>query len=199
MTKMGHFLIFPQPKSHKMSDPTHQLQNITPSIGPYRFRYPDNGLAVYRINSFVEQYLYCDEYLWWQVLRVGKKKFKAQVFLHTKEEQQTKVWKKFRGMERVDSMYFVLTGYAPFVINTVYNYIQILTNTGPLNDFIHTKKQTVGQFRLVWMSKADLVQAVQILKKQKDEDGQYRLLIETLETAIEQKQEDDVPQTSSFW
>lgn len=86
-----------------MSDPTRQLQNITPSIGPYRFKYPDDGLAVYRMNDLLEQYLFCDEYFWWQVLRVDRKTIKSQVFLHTKEEQQVKVWKKFRGMERVES------------------------------------------------------------------------------------------------
>lgn len=49
------------------------------------------------------------------------------------------------------------------------------------------------------MSKADLLQAVQILKKQKDDEGQYRSLVETFERAIEQKQEDDIPPTSSCW
>lgn len=86
-----------------MPGPTHSLQNITPSVGPYRFKYPDDGLAVYRTNDLVEQYFFCDEYFWWQVLRVGRKKYKAQVFLHTQQEQQVKVWKKFRAMERVES------------------------------------------------------------------------------------------------
>lgn len=57
----------------------------------------------------------------------------------------------------------------------------------------------MGQFRLVWMSRADLLQAVQILKKQKDEEGRYKPLIEAFEGAIEQKQDDDVPQTSPCW
>lgn len=73
------------------------------SIGPYRFKYPDHGLAIYRISDVVEQYLACDEYFWWQALRVGKKVYKFQVFLHTKEEERMKIWKTFRVLERVDS------------------------------------------------------------------------------------------------
>ena len=73
------------------------------SLGPYRFGYPDDGLARYTLGDVLEQYLSCDEYFWWQNLRVGKKVFKFQAFLHTREEEQMKIWKSFRQMRTVNS------------------------------------------------------------------------------------------------
>lgn len=67
------------------------------SLGPYRFNYPDDGLAIYKLEDLVEQYFLCNEHFWFQVLCVGGKMFKFRVSTHTEEEQGMKIWKTFRG------------------------------------------------------------------------------------------------------
>lgn len=75
------------------------------SLGPYRFNYPDDGLAIYKLEDLVEQYFLCNEHFWFQVLCVGGKMFKFRVSTHTEEEQGMKIWKTFRGVPREKSMY----------------------------------------------------------------------------------------------
>lgn len=81
---------------------------VDQSMGPYRFGLPDEGLAVYREGDVLEQWLACDEYFWWQKLRVGKKVFRFPAYSPTTEEQKVKVWKSFRTMEKVNSKLFIL-------------------------------------------------------------------------------------------
>lgn len=76
------------------------------TIGPYRFTYPDDGLAIYKLGDLVEQYFLCNEHFWFQVLRVEGKMFKFSVSTHTEEEQRVKIWKTFRGVPRERSMYY---------------------------------------------------------------------------------------------
>ncbi|KAE8391638.1 hypothetical protein BDV23DRAFT_182450 [Aspergillus alliaceus] len=139
------------------------------SLGPYRFGYPDDGLARYILGDVLEQYLSCDEYFWWQNLRVGKKKFKFQVFLHTKEEEQMKIWKSFRQMKTVDR---------------------------PMEDAIDLHRPRLGQFLLTWMKESELRQAKDILKE--ETDPHYERAIQAIENElVHKKGEDDVKHGSS--
>lgn len=76
------------------------------TLGPYRFNYPGDGLAIYKLGDLVEQYFLCNEHFWFQVLRVGGKMFKFRVSTHTEGEQRVKIWKTFRGVPREKSMYY---------------------------------------------------------------------------------------------
>lgn len=139
------------------------------SLGPYRFGYPDDGLARYILGDVLEQYLSCDEYFWWQNLRVGKKKYKFQVFLHTKEEEQMKIWKSFRQMKTVDR---------------------------PMEDAIDLHRPRLGQFLLTWMKESELREAKNIL--QEKNDPHYERAIQAIENElVHKKGEDDVKHGSS--
>ncbi|EYE97694.1 uncharacterized protein EURHEDRAFT_375518 [Aspergillus ruber CBS 135680] len=107
------------------------------SLGPYRFNYPDDGLAIYKLEDLVEQYFLCNEHFWFQVLCVGGKMFKFRVSTHTEEEQGMKIWKTFRGVPR---------------------------EKRSLSDYIDVQKGTAGQFHLIWMSVVELSLALRILE-----------------------------------
>ncbi|OJJ80498.1 uncharacterized protein ASPGLDRAFT_28879 [Aspergillus glaucus CBS 516.65] len=107
------------------------------TLGPYRFNYPDDGLAIYKLGDLVEQYFLCNEHFWFQVLRVGGKMFKFRVSTHTEGEQRVKIWKTFRGVPREKRL---------------------------LSDYIDVQKGTAGQFQLIWMSVVELSQAMRILE-----------------------------------
>lgn len=92
----------------KKAKPNSSRYTNNMTSGRGRFKYHDNGLTVYKLGDLVEQYLTCDEYFWWQVLRVSKKTFRCKVFYHTKEEEKVKIWKTFRTLERVESMFSFL-------------------------------------------------------------------------------------------
>ncbi|KAB8074411.1 hypothetical protein BDV29DRAFT_156654 [Aspergillus leporis] len=132
------------------------------TLGPYRFGYPDDGLARYILGDVIEQYLSCDEYFWWQNLRVGKKVYKFQVFLHTKEEEQMKIWKSFRQMTKVDR---------------------------PLEDTIDLHRPRLGQFLLTWMKESELRQAKNTLEEQCDR--RYETAIKAVGNELAKKEGED--------
>ncbi|ODM16120.1 hypothetical protein SI65_08554 [Aspergillus cristatus] len=142
------------------------------SLGPYRFKYADDGLAIYKLGDLVEQYFLCDEHFWFQVLRVENKTFKFRVSTHTKEEQRVKIWKTFRGFPRERRL---------------------------LSDYIDIQKGTAGQFWLIWLSVAELSQAMNTLEKrdrkddedEKDEEP-YQMLKKAMETARIWKQKEEM-------
>ncbi|KAE8330190.1 hypothetical protein BDV39DRAFT_202377 [Aspergillus sergii] len=140
------------------------------SLGPYRFGYPDDGLARYILGDVLEQYLSCDEYFWWQNLRVGKKVFKFQAFLHTREEEQIKIWKSFRQMRTVNR---------------------------PMEDAIDIQRPRLGQFLLTWMKESELRQAKNTLEEQCDR--RYENAIKAIEAElVNKKGEDDIKHGSSW-
>lgn len=167
------------------------------SLGPYRFKYADDGLAIYKLDDLVEQYFFCDEHFWFQVLRVGNKTFKFRVSTHTKEEQRVKIWKTFRGFPRKRSMHFIVE----------FDLIHVVTpcvgdpsdEIGLLSDYIDIQKGTAGQFRLIWLSVAELLQAMNALEKrdrkddkdEKDEEP-YQMLKKAMETARIWKQKEEM-------
>ncbi|KAE8378523.1 hypothetical protein BDV26DRAFT_292190 [Aspergillus bertholletiae] len=140
------------------------------SLGPYRFGYPDDGLARYTLGDVLEQYLSCDEYFWWQNLRVGKKVFKFQAFLHTREEEQRKIWKSFRQMRTVNR---------------------------PMEVAIDLQRPRLGQFLLTWMKESELRQAKNILEEQCDR--RYENAIRAIDAElVNKKGEHDVKHGSSW-
>ncbi|KAE8164075.1 hypothetical protein BDV40DRAFT_298790 [Aspergillus tamarii] len=140
------------------------------SLGPYRFGYPDDGLARYTLGDVLEQYLSCDEYFWWQNLRVGKKVFKFQAFLHTREEEQMKIWKSFRQMRTVNR---------------------------PMEATIDIQRPRLGQFLLTWMKESELRQAKNILEEQCDR--RYENAIKAIDAELVNKVGEDGVKHGSSW
>ncbi|PLB47048.1 hypothetical protein P170DRAFT_466394 [Aspergillus steynii IBT 23096] len=131
-------------------------------IGPYRFGLPDDGLAIYREGQVLEQYLSCDEYFWWQKLRVGKKVFKFPAYSPTTEEQKVKVWKSFRALEKVER---------------------------PMEGAVNLERPKFGEFQLTWLSVSELRQAKMILEAEGASD--YAIYIQAIGNALKREGKSD--------
>ena len=73
---------------------------------------------------------------------------------------------------------------------------------GPLNDTVDVKKATAGQFKLTWMSRSELSQAMRILedKEKEQKKEEYSTLTKAMETAMAKKREEEEMQyQNSCW
>ncbi|KAK1141342.1 hypothetical protein N8T08_009133 [Aspergillus melleus] len=139
-------------------------------MGPYRFDLPDDGLAIYREGQVLEQYLACDEYWWWQKLRVGNKTFKFPAYAHTTEEQKVKVWKSFRDLTTVER---------------------------PMEGAVNLERPKFGEFQLTWLSVSELRQAKRILEA--EGAGDYDIYIQAIGSALKREGKSDEKAKGSSW